>query len=106
MKIKEEGLHEKSDEFIEIVEVIYQYLKYIKSTIFYDCHALFIKKESTDFITEFILFLNDIIINPLTNKTSVLALEIVVNLLQELTEYEDEVIKERKLDQMGIYSNK
>uniref|UniRef100_A0A7S3KM14 Uncharacterized protein n=1 Tax=Euplotes crassus TaxID=5936 RepID=A0A7S3KM14_EUPCR len=78
------------------------YLRYINDLVFYDSHALFFPSDGPSsehggfFINDLLGFLSKIILQPISRKVSEKALEVLTNLLKDLTNYEDKQTTEKK----------
>lgn len=108
-KLVNENIHPKSDEYIEITSTISEYLRFIKNIIFFDSHSLFVtipEAENAAVITKLMEFLNNLLWKPLTQDISELALEISMNLVKELTQYQDDDYLRKKHDMQADTSNK
>lgn len=92
--------------FTECAGLCDSFLKLIQRIVFLDCHVLFIKNGESDFVCDLLEFLTALIHNPLTIKCTEGAVNIVLNLVKELTPYEEEIEIAKKKDQLGTYENK
>lgn len=102
----DQNYDERSDAHLQIRNLITMFLKVVEKVSFYDCHILFVKEDNVDFLSDLLIFISDLIHSPIDIKATENALTLMLWLVKELTNYEDDVEKARKIELIGQYTNK